>query len=48
MGNDASERRTGVLDSAQGWAKKRVLEPIEKAIKVLTGQAAHNEIKNYM
>jgi len=48
MGNDASERKTGILDSAQDWTKKRVLEPVEKAIKVYTGQAAHDEIKKYI
>jgi len=48
VGNDASERRAGVLDTAQDWAKKRVFDPVEKAIKVLTGQAAHDEIKKYI
>jgi hypothetical protein len=48
MGNDASPRKAGVLDSAQDWTKKRVLEPIENAIKVLTGRAAHDEIKKYI
>jgi CHASE3 domain sensor protein len=48
MGNDVSQRKAGVLDSAQDWTKKRVFEPIENAIKVLTGRAAHDEIKKYI
>ncbi len=48
MGNNASERKTGILDSAQDWTKKRVLEPVEKAIKIYTGQAAHDEIKKHI
>jgi hypothetical protein len=48
MGNGTSERKTGVLVSAQDWTKKRVLDPIEEGIKVLTGQAAHDEIKKYI
>jgi hypothetical protein len=48
MGNNASESKTGILDSAQDWTKKRVLEPVEKAIKIYAGQAAHDEIKKHI
>jgi hypothetical protein len=45
MRNDASTRMAGAVRSTQELAKKRVLESVAKAIKALTGRAAHEEIK---
>lgn len=36
------------LAVAQNWTKKRVLEPLDHAVKVLTGRAAQDEIKTYI
>lgn len=48
MGDTVLERKASTFETAQAWTKKRVLEPVEKAIKVLTGQAAHDEIKKFI
>jgi hypothetical protein len=39
---------TRVLAVAQGWIKRRVLQPLETFVKTVNGQAAHDEIKAYI
>ncbi len=48
MVNRMQESKRGALDAAQEWTNKRVLQPIGNAMKIVSGQAAHDEIKAYI
>jgi hypothetical protein len=37
-----------VLTGLQDWTTRRLVRPVERLIKVVSGQAAHDEIKAYI
>ena len=41
-------RSRRVFAHVQGWTKRRVLQPLARILKTVSGQAAHEEVKAYM